>query len=139
MLISKRSPRTSERFSSRFGDGAPGDFPLRQYLRLREDLGVRTLHAVLTAVLVVLLIVFGRALDGLFQAHGAHLSPWYRRGMWLLIAILALSVLRRLYYKLLEVRQIRSEMRELRAGFRHPEADGHDGGRFGPGGPRAGR
>ncbi len=38
MLISKKSPRTSARFASRFGDRSIGDFPLRQYLRLREDL-----------------------------------------------------------------------------------------------------
>ncbi len=126
MLISKRSPRTSERFSSRFGDGAPGDFPLRQYLRLREDLQVQTVHAALTALLAVLLLVFGRALDGLFLAHGAHLSPWYRRGLWFLVVILALSVLRRLYYKLVELRQIRREMLELRAGFRQQGADEGD-------------
>lgn len=126
MLISKRSPRTSERFSSRFGDGAPGDFPLRQYLRLREDLQVQSVHAALTALLAVLLLVFGRALDGLFLAHGAHLSPWYRRGLWFLVVILALSVLRRLYYKLVELRQIRREMLELRAGFRQQGADEGD-------------
>lgn len=126
MLISKRSPRTSERFSSRFGDGAPGDFALRQYLRLREDLQVQSVHAALTALLAVLLLVFGRALDGLFLAHGAHLSPWYRRGLWFLVVILALSVLRRLYYKLVELRQIRREMLELRAGFRQQGADEGD-------------
>lgn len=136
MLISKRSPRTSERFSSRFGDGAPGDFPLRQYLRLREDLGVQSLHAGLSALMVVMLVVFGRAMDGLFRAHGAHLNPWYRRGVLVLVVILTLSVLRRLYYKLLELRQIRREMQELRAGFRQQgEDDGADGdsGRGGPG------
>lgn len=139
MLISKRSPRTSERFSSRFGDGAPGDFPLRQFLRLREDLQVQTVHAALTALLAVLLLVFGRSLDGLFQAHGAHLSPWYRRGLWILVVILALSVLRRLYYKLVELRQIRREMLELRAGFRQRGADGGGEGDSGGSGARAGR
>jgi len=83
-------------------------------------------HAALTALLAVLLLVFGRALDGLFLAHGAHLSPWYRRGLWFLVVILALSVLRRLYYKLVELRQIRREMLELRAGFRQQGADEGD-------------
>lgn len=128
MLISKRSPRTSERFSSRFGDGAPGDFPLRQYLRLREDLGVHSVHAGLTALLVVLIGVLGRAFDGLFRSHGGHLSPWYRRGMWMLVVIFALSVLRRLYYKVVELREIRRQMGELRAGFRdHGDGDGAAG------------
>ncbi len=139
MRISKRSPRTSERFSSRFGDGAPGDFPLRQYLRLREDLGVQALHSALTALFVVLLLVFGRAFDGLFRAHGAHLNPWYRRGVWILIVILALSVLRRLYYKLVELRQIRRDMQELRAGFRQQGDDGGAPGDGGTTGPLKGR
>lgn len=123
MLISKRSPRTSERFPGRFGSGAPGGFPLRQYLRLREDLSVRTVHASLTAMLIVLIVVFGRAFDGLFRLHGAGLSPWYRRGVGVLIAIFALSVARRLYYKLVEMRQIRREMRVLRSAFRHSGDD----------------
>ena len=145
MRISKRSPRTSERFSSRFGDGAPGDFPLRQYLRLREDFSVQALHTALTGLMVALLLVFGRALDGLFRAHGAHLNPWYRRGVGILIVILALSVLRRLYYKLVELRQIRRDMNELRAGFRHRGGDGgapEDWGppeNRGPAGPPKGR
>ncbi|MBK7188286.1 MAG: hypothetical protein IPH86_06280 [bacterium] len=123
MLISKRSPRTSERFPGRFGDGAPGDFPLRQYLRLREDLSVRTVHAALTAMLFILIIVFGKTFDGLFRIHGAGLNPWYRRGVGVLVVIFALSVSRRLYYKLMEMRQIRREMSELRAGFRHAGDD----------------
>lgn len=124
MLISKRSPRTSERFASRFGDGAPGDFPLRQYLRLREDLGYHLVHTTLTAILFVLIVVFGRAFDALFRAHGAGLNPWIRRGIGVLVVIFALSVLRRLYYKLVGLRQIRREMSELRAGFRHSGEDG---------------
>lgn len=130
MLISKKSPRTSERFGSRFGSGAPGDFPLRRYLRLREDLGTGTLHAALTATLVGLILVLGRAFDGLFRTHGLGLNPWYRRGMWVLVAVFALSVLRRLCYKLLEMRQIRREMHDLRATFRQPgDDDGAPAGR----------
>ena len=124
MLISKKSPRTSERFASRFGSGSTGDFPLRQYLRLREDLGAGALHAALTATLLVLIFVFGRSFDGLFRAHGGGLNPWYRRGMWVLVTVFALSVLRRLCYKLLAMREIRREMGELRASFRRPGEDG---------------
>lgn len=127
MLISKKSPRTSERFASRFGSGSTGDFPLRQYLRLREDFGAGILHAALTAMLVVLIFVFGRSFDGLFRTHGAGLSPWYRRGMWVLVVVFALSVLRRLCYKLLAMREIRREMGELKASFRQPGEDGTAG------------
>jgi hypothetical protein len=126
MLISKKSPRTSARFASRFGDRSIGDFPLRQYLRLREDLTLGAVQTSLTALFLVLILVFGKAFDGLFNSHGAGLSPWYRRGVWFLIAIFALSVARRLYYKLVGLRQIRREMKDLRASFR--QAGDDDGG-----------
>jgi hypothetical protein len=125
MLISKKSPRTSQLFASRFGDGDLGDFPLRQYLRLREDLALGAVHTSLIAILLVLIIVFGKAFDGLFRAHGAGLNPLYRPAIWVLVAIFALSVMRRLYYKLVGLRQIRREMIMLRASFR--QAGGDDG------------
>jgi hypothetical protein len=123
MLISKKSPRPSQRFASRFGDGGRGDFPLQQYLRRREDLALGAVHALLTAVLLVLIIIFGRALDGLFRAHGAGLNPLVRLAVWVLVALFALSVMRRLYYKLVGLRQIRREMNVLRASFRQAGDD----------------
>ncbi len=126
MLISKKSPRTSTRFASRFGVGAPGEFPLRQYLRLREDLALGMLQATLLAIFLALILVFGRAFDGLFRSHGAGLNPVYRMAIWVLVAIFALSVMRRLYYKLVGLREIRREMQTLRATFRQVGDD--DGG-----------
>lgn len=132
MLISKKSPRTSARFASRFGDRDLDGFPLRQYLRLREDLTLGVVQASLTAIFLVLILVFGRAFDGLFRTHGAGLNPLYRPGVWVLVAVFALSIMRRLYYKLVGLRQIRREMRMLRASFRQmvdadDAAAGNDG------------
>jgi hypothetical protein len=126
MLISKKSPRTSTRFASRFGEGALGDFPLRQYLRLREDLALGMLQAILLAIFLALILVFGRAFDGLFRSHGAGLNPVYRVAILVLVAIFALSVMRRLYYKLVGLREIRREMKTLKASFRRVGDD--DGG-----------
>ena len=117
MLISKRSRRQSEVFTSRFRDGGV-DFPLRQYMRAREDFASGLVHLILLVAFLVTLGVFGRTLDHLFDTHGAHLNPWWRRGVLLLWAGFALSVLRRLYYKVVALREIRREMAALKASFR---------------------
>ncbi|HPF69591.1 MAG TPA: hypothetical protein PLQ13_02875 [Candidatus Krumholzibacteria bacterium] len=122
MLISKRSRRTSEQFSSRFRDGQGVEFPLRQYLRCREDFATTMVHAALLAAFLVTVLLFGRTLDRLFDVHGAHLNPWYKRGAFLLWGFFALSVLRRLCYKVLSLREIRREMGELKAVFRDRDA-----------------
>ncbi len=119
MLISKRSRRRSELFESRFKDGSSVDFPVRQYLRCREDLSSSMVHIVLLAVFAGTLMAFGRTLAGLFDQHGADLSPWYERGAFALLAVFCLSVLCRLYYKVIALRDLRREMVELKATFRN--------------------
>ncbi len=127
MLISKRSRRKSEVFSSRFRDGSGAGFPLRQYLRCREDFTSGLVHTLLTVAFIVTLIVFGRTLGHLFDSHGEHLSPWYKWAAMGLMGLFVLSVLRRLYYKVMELKEIRQEMARLQSVFRgqkeSPEAD----------------
>jgi len=117
MLISKRSRRKSELFTSQFRDGGV-DFPVRQYLRAREDFASGLVHLVLLAAFLVTIALFGRTLDHLFATHGAHLDPWWRRGVLALWGLFGLSVLRRLYYKVGALREIRREMAALKASFR---------------------
>jgi hypothetical protein len=120
MLISKKSRRASDRFESRFKGGAEGvDFPVRRYMRCREDLASSAVHAALMLAFLVTIVLFGRTLDRLFDNHGADLSPWARRGVFVLWGVFCLSVARRLYYKVLALREIRREMGELRARFTH--------------------
>jgi hypothetical protein len=121
MLISKRSRRKSELFESRFRDGKGGDFPLRQYLRCREDFTSGLVHLLLYGAFVVALVSFSFTISNLFQAHGADLNPWFRRTALILMAVFILSVLRRLYYKVLELREIRAEMRRLKGELRHQD------------------
>jgi hypothetical protein len=125
MLISKRSRRKSDVFASRFRDGRGGDFPLRQYLRCREDLTSGIVHAFLLLAFAVTLVGFGRTVAHLFDSHGADLNPWLKRGALVLVAIFVLSVLRRLYYKVVELREIRRDMARLKSVFRDadPESD----------------
>ena len=126
MLISKRYRRKSELFESRFKDVSSVDFPVRQYLRCREDLFSTIVHVALLAVFAGTLMAFGRTLAGLFDQHGAHLSPWYERGAFALLAVFCLSVLCRLYYKVTELRNLRREMVELKATFRSGGSRGDD-------------
>ena len=118
MLISKRSRRKSELFNSRFTDGRGADFPVRQYLRCREDFTSGLVHILLYIAFAVTLVVFTFTLDDLFSVHGSQLNPWFRRGTLFLMGLFVLSVLRRLYYKVMELRDIRSEMQNLKSEFR---------------------
>ena len=122
MLISKRSRRKSELFESRFRDGRGGDFPVRQYLRCREDFTSGLVHILLYGVFAVTLVMFTFTLNDMFNAHGAHLNPWFRRAALFLMALFVLSVLRRLYYKVMELKEIRAEMRRLKGEFRHQDS-----------------
>ncbi len=123
MLSLKRSRRKSHVFESRFRDGRAGDFPLRQYLRCREDFSSGVVHTILLAAFIVTLVGFGRTLMHLFDGHGANLNPLYRWASLGLMALFVLSVLRRLYYKVMELREIRREMARLQAGFREKDAE----------------
>jgi uncharacterized protein YhhL (DUF1145 family) len=118
MLISKRSPRKSEQFGSRFKDGSAADFPLRQYMRCREDFTSGLVHIVLYVAFVVTLVMFTISIGDLFEAHGENLNPWISRAAVVLMGVFILSVLRRLYYKVVELRQIRVEMALLKGDFR---------------------
>jgi hypothetical protein len=118
MLISKKSRRQSEVFASRFRDGAGAEFPVRRYLRCREDFASGLVHLVLLTAFLVTLAGFGRTIDRLFTAHGDDLSPWFRRGAFLLLGVICLSVLRRIYYKVAALKELRGEMKSLKATFR---------------------
>jgi ABC-type nickel/cobalt efflux system permease component RcnA len=118
MLITKRSRRKSTVFESRFRDGGAVDFPVRQYLRCREDLLTSLVHALLLAAFLVTLVFFGRTLGRLFDVHGTDLSPWFRRGALALLGLFCLTVLWRLVAKIATIRGIRREMADLKATFR---------------------
>ncbi len=110
-------------FESRFRDGAGAEFPLRQYLRCREDFVSGIVHLVLLAVFLVVLLVFGRTLQQMFTAHAPDVNPWIRRGAFVTLGVFCLSVVRRLVYKVAELRATRREMNGLQASFR---GDGGD-------------
>ncbi len=79
MRISRKSPRKSDAFKSRFLEAGKDAAPMRQSRRLREHLAGEVIQSLLQAGFLVALVFFGRAVVHLFQRHGAHLNPWYLR------------------------------------------------------------
>jgi len=118
MLISRKYRRNDDPFRSRFQTGEGVQFPLRQYLRCREDLFSGAVHFLLLIAFSIAMVVFARTIDQLFAVHGTELNPWYRRGALLLMILLILSLLRRIVRKFTYLRETRTEMRELREQFR---------------------
>ena len=113
MLITKRSRRRSEIFDSRFRDGKGVDFPLRQYLRCREDFFSSIVHLVVLAAFVVTLCFFATTVGHLFDKHGSHLHSFYRWGAMGLVWLFALVLVRRLFRKFGYLRETRQEMKRL--------------------------
>lgn len=119
MLISKRSRRRSTLFDSRFRSGEGTDFPLRQLMRGKEEFSGGLVHMVLLGAFLVTLVGFGKAVNSLFNNHGADLNPAYR---WLALGMLLLfilSVLRRFIHKILDLRDVRREMALIREEMRN--------------------
>ncbi|PID80391.1 hypothetical protein CSA17_03670 [bacterium DOLJORAL78_65_58] len=101
-------------FDSRFRRGEGVAFPLRQYMRCREEFSSGLFHLVLLVAFTVVLGSFGRTLNGLFTRHGDSVNPAWR---WVALAVLGLfilSVLRRILYKVTELRDLRHEMQALK-------------------------
>jgi predicted membrane chloride channel (bestrophin family) len=115
MLILRKSRRTSERFESRFRDGSGSNFPLRQYLRCREDLSSGIIHMLLLVTFAGVLVVFARTVNTLFLQHGADLSPWVRYVAVGLVLVLVLVLVRRAFRRFVELRETWGEMRQLRS------------------------
>lgn len=123
MLISKRSRRRSNQFESQFVSGEGGDFPLRQYLRCKEEFSGGLVHLVLLGAFFVTLIGFGKTLNSLFLRHGTDINPAYRWMALGLLLIFVLSVLRRVIHKVLDLRDVRREMSFLKQEMRNSSAE----------------
>jgi hypothetical protein len=122
MVFVKKSRRPSRMFDSRFRDGSGGDFPLRQFLRCKEEFSGGVVQVLLLAVFAVTLGFFGRTLNNLFNVHGQDLNPAYRWVALGLLGVFILSVIRRLYYKVVELREIRREMERLKIEMSNPDS-----------------
>jgi len=110
MRISKRSPRRSDAFRSRFLDAGRDAAPIRHVRRLREDLAGQIVYSLLQIAFVVALVLFARSVVHLFARHGSHLSPWYLRLSLAAILVCSVLVLWRLVRRIREIRDLRREL-----------------------------
>jgi hypothetical protein len=122
MLITKRSRRRSEVFRSRFRDST-GNFPLRQYLRCREEVYSGTVHVIVLGAFIVAMILFGRSTWLLFDRHEIGRGPWLQRGLLLAIVLFILFLARRLWRRIQDLREVRTEMAQLRLALENLDDD----------------
>ncbi len=118
MLISRKSRRKSDLFESRFRDGSDINFPLRQYLRCKEEVYASIVHLLVLGIFAVVLSMFSVTLNNIFVNHGSDLKPWYRLLALGILGVFVLSVIRRLYHKILDIKDLKNEMQRLKSEFR---------------------
>ena len=121
-MLQRKHRRPSAMFDSRFRDGSGGDFPLRQFLRCKEEFSGGLVHLLLLGAFAVTVGLFTKTINNLFLAHGTELNPVYRWVAVGLLVVFILSVIRRLYYKVMELREIRHEMDRLRQEMRQADS-----------------
>jgi len=114
MLISKKSRRRSEIFDSRFRSGEGVAFPLRQYMRCREEFSSGLFHLVLLVAFTVVLGTFGKTINNLFLRHGNSVNAAWRWVAFAALGFFILTVLRRILYKVNDLRDLRQEMQALK-------------------------
>ena len=115
MLTTKSSRRKSSVFRHRFDGTGTDAAPVRYLQRAREEMLGAVFHAILLAGFLVALAFFARSLLRVFAAHGEGAPAWLEPLALLGLGVLAVLVVRRLFAKVGEIRELRQELRELRA------------------------
>jgi ABC-type nickel/cobalt efflux system permease component RcnA len=111
MLSSKKSPRKSELFHSRFMAAGQDAATIRDVQRLREYLAGQVILAILQIGFIIALALFARALYNLFERHAEALNPMYFRLSMGGVLVCFLLVCRRLFLRIREIIGVRREMR----------------------------
>ena len=113
MLIMKKlrkNKSSSTAYKSRFS-GDAGAFPLRQYLRAKDELVSRSVLAVIFAGFGIALLIFSKTVFFLISRHGQHLhnsTKWFASGFVLILVVVALY---RCYRCVVEVIKIRQDIK----------------------------
>lgn len=112
MLSSKRSPRRSNLFRSRLLAAGDDAATIRSVRHLRDYLVGQVILVVLQMGFLVALAMFARSVHAIFASHGEALNPWYLRLSIGGVLVSFLLVGRRVIARLLEIRELRSDLRE---------------------------
>ena len=103
--------RDSDRpFRSRFADGEDL-FPLRQYLRARDELVHRLITAVILTGFGVALLLFGRSVHHMIARHGNGGAAWLEPAAWAVIGLALAVTVRRIWRHGRAIAELRAEMR----------------------------
>jgi len=113
MLITKKlrkNKSSSTAYKSRFS-GDTGAFPLRQYLRAKDEIISRSILAVIFAGFAIALLVFSKTIYFLISRHGQNLhysTKWFAAGFVLILVVVALY---RCYRCIREVKTIQQDIK----------------------------
>ncbi len=115
MPISKtsRTNRPEHAFRSRFNQ-AEDLFPLRQYLRIREELIQRSVTSVILMGFAVALLLFGRSMHHLIARHGDGGASWLEPAGWALVAISILLTFRRIWRNVTNIIVLKDELKRYK-------------------------
>ena len=119
-MRTSRKSRTSDRehpFRSRFA-GDADMFPLRQYMRCRDEIAHRVILSVLQAGFLVALVLLGLAIHRAFERHGAGAPGWIEPATLILVAGVMTSLARKMVVNVRESFRVRGEMKRLTAEIR---------------------
>lgn len=119
MRISRNS-RTTGRdhpFRSRFEGGDADLFPLRQYLRCREEFVQRIIVSVVQAGFMVALVLLARTIHMAFEKHGGGAPGWVEPLSLAGVGLMAVLVVRRLVTNVRQAMELRQDMKRLKLEF----------------------
>jgi len=109
-----RTNRPDHAFRSRF-DQAEDLFPLRQYLRIREELVRRSITSVVLIAFAVALAMFGRSMHRMIARHGDGGATWLEPTAWTLVAVSLLLTARRIWRNVNAVLELRTELNRYKS------------------------
>ncbi len=110
MLITKKSRKnrsSSSAYKSRFSGDAES-FPLRQYLRAKDEIVSRSIMAVIFTGFAIALSVFSKTVFFLINRHGQNLhnsTKWFAAGFVLILVAVALYRCYRCIGEVIAIRQ----------------------------------
>jgi cytochrome c oxidase subunit IV len=115
-------------FRSRF-EGDADMFPLRQYMRCREEIAHRVILSLVQAGFLVALIYLAFAIHRAFERHGTSAAAWIEPATLVLVAVVMLSLTRKMLINIRESLRVRKEMKRLTAEIKSAkdEAGSQDG------------
>ncbi len=101
-------------FRSRF-DGDADLFPLRQYMRCRDEIAHRVIFSLVQTGFLVALVYLGWAMHQAFVRHGESAPAWVEPASLLLVLVVMVSVGRKIVINVREAVRVRAEMKRLTA------------------------